>query len=339
MLWLLALACKEAPQDSAPTALCGGAQGEVPALPGDDSLRFNQVQALGTHNSYHLEPEAVFDPSHAYSHAPLAEQLGQHGVRQLELDVHWRDEGGFDVLHIPVLDQETSCLALEDCLCAVRDFSDANPGHMPLVIWIEPKDDVDALAEGYEPLAGHLLALDEVIRAVWPPERLIEPDEVRGSFPSLPEAIAAQGWPSLGAMRGRVLFALLDTGEARAEYVGDRPNLEGRAIFVDNDDLTDPSAAMFKIDDAIGDAELMRSAIDAGFVVTCNVDGPEDDDQTNAAQLAASLDIGAHFLSTNYPAPVEDRSYYAEIPGGQPARCNPVTAATGCEASEIEALP
>lgn len=339
MLWLLALACKEAPADSVASPLCGGEQGEIPSLPADDSLRFNQVQALGTHNSYHIEPDVLLDASLAFTHLPLADQLGSQGVRQLELDIHWRKTGGFDVLHLPAIDPNTTCLALEDCLCAVRTWSDEHPGHMPLVIWIEPKDDVDAISETYELLEGHMLALDDAIHAVFPPERLFEPDGLRGDAATLPEALAAHGWPTLGALRGKVLFALLDTGSPRDEYVAESPNLQGRAIFVNNDALDDPSAAMFKIDDAIGDAEFLSAAVAAGMVVTSNVDGVDEDDEHNEAQLAASLAIGAHFLSTNFPVPVEGRAYYAQIPDGHPARCNPVTAATGCASTDIEALP
>lgn len=338
MLFWLALACKDSPDDTAPPPFCGEEQGEVPVLPRDGELRFNHVQAMGTHNSYHLHPDTLLDASHDYTLPPLNEQADL-GVRQFELDVHRRNEGGFDVLHLPSIDPNTSCLAFEDCLCTLRSWSDANPGHLPLVVWIEPKDELDALSPDYEPMEGHLLELDEVIRAVFPPDRIVEPDEVRGDAADLPSAIAARGWPTLGEMRGKVVFALLDTGPARDEYVADSPNLAGRAIFPDNDSLEDPSAAMFKIDDAVGDAELIRSALALGFVVTSNVDSPEDDDATNTAQFEGSLATGPQFLSTNFPAPVEGRAYSARIPEGQPARCNPVTAPAACAPSDIEALP
>ena len=70
----------------------------------DDTLRLNQIQIIGTHNSYHaglpphektwLEKEnphaaAALD----YSHPPLTEQF-EAGVRQIELDVYADTEGG-----------------------------------------------------------------------------------------------------------------------------------------------------------------------------------------------------------------------------------------------------
>lgn len=62
----------------------------------DGQLRMNQIQVVGTHNSYHLErPEeekiyqdAMFDgentDKYQYSHAALDDQLEHQGVRSIE---------------------------------------------------------------------------------------------------------------------------------------------------------------------------------------------------------------------------------------------------------------
>ena len=66
--------------------------------------RFNQIQVIGSHNSYHIAPEAGVqqmlisrNPQRAqaldYSHRPLAEQLSKLGIRQVELDVYADPEG------------------------------------------------------------------------------------------------------------------------------------------------------------------------------------------------------------------------------------------------------
>jgi len=74
----------------------------------DGELRLNQVQARGTHNSYHLEPADPVDESHRYSHLPLGRQLAELGVRQVELDLHLRTGVGFEVFHLPGgVDEET----------------------------------------------------------------------------------------------------------------------------------------------------------------------------------------------------------------------------------------
>src|SRR5262245_394050 len=64
----------------------------------EDSLRLNQTQVIGSHNSYHAgmgKGEMQFlrlrDPKAAdsldYSHPPLAIQFDE-GVRQIEIDVY-----------------------------------------------------------------------------------------------------------------------------------------------------------------------------------------------------------------------------------------------------------
>ena len=67
----------------------------------DDCVRLNQIQVLGTHNSYHIAPVpamlAAIGPQSAdieYTHRPLTEQLSQLGIRQFELDVFADPVGG-----------------------------------------------------------------------------------------------------------------------------------------------------------------------------------------------------------------------------------------------------
>ena len=67
--------------------------------------RLNQIQVLGTHNSYHIAPTpAIYDLVASagqrraegldYSHRPLNEQLSKFGIREIELDVFADPKGG-----------------------------------------------------------------------------------------------------------------------------------------------------------------------------------------------------------------------------------------------------
>jgi len=71
----------------------------------DHCVRLNQVQVLGTHNSYKIQPAdslmqllrlflGPLADTLEYSHAPLAEQLESQGIRQIELDVFGDAAGG-----------------------------------------------------------------------------------------------------------------------------------------------------------------------------------------------------------------------------------------------------
>lgn len=343
LLLLTLIACKDnavgLDSDSAAPSVCPAATPGAPVEhPQDDTLRLNHAQALGTHNSFHVQPDALLDDSWAYTHVPLAEQLATQGVRQLELDFHLRDGGAFEVFHLPNIDAVSTCGALVDCLCEVWGWSVANPSHLPVMIWMEPKDDVDGLTDEYVEIAGHYEQLDEEVRAALG-ERLFTPDELRGSHDTLPEAVAAEGgWPTLGALRGRVIVSMLDGGAHREAYLEGAPALEGRALFVHADSVDDAFAATFKIDDPVGGAAQIGAALQAGFLVTSNVDGASGSDEENQARLEAALAVGSNFLSSDFPAPVDGRDYVAVIPGGTPARCNPVTAPEGCTSEAIEGL-
>jgi hypothetical protein len=143
-----------------------------------DTTRMNEVQVLGSHNSYHQPPvQQVLDTVRAlapdlvgeldYEHLPITEQLETYGVRQLELDVYpdpdggrfaerpaleivglptasgepALDEPGTKVLHIADLDFNTTCLTFVACLEEVQAWSDDNPDHLPIMILVEAKED------------------------------------------------------------------------------------------------------------------------------------------------------------------------------------------------------
>jgi len=266
---------------------CSGANGGT--IGDTEVLRLNHVQAKGTHNSYHVEPPEVLDPSFGYTHRSLDVQLSEQGVRQFELDVHLRQDEGFEVFHIPLIDEETTCRKLVDCLGVVKDWSDQNALHMPIMFWLEPKDeDADFLDDTLIPVFGHYDELEAEILSVFPKERILTPDDVRKNYATLPEAIAAEGWPTLGALRGKVLFSMLDSENHREAYTRHAPALEGRLLFADADEATDPYAALFKVNNAQSDGDEVRSLVAAGFIVTSNFDGFTQEDAANDARAEAS---------------------------------------------------
>ncbi|MFM2163466.1 MAG: hypothetical protein RLZZ383_2978 [Pseudomonadota bacterium] len=337
LLLLLAAACAP-PQDVDAQPTPDDTAGPSPYTH-DDVLRLNHVQALGTHNSYHQRSTPTLDASWAYDQPTLTDQLALHGVRQFELDVHLSEADGWQVFHIPNVDAGTSCRQFADCLAEIETWSDAHPWHLPIVIWIEPKDEeVDAFVPGLLPIAGQWDAFDAFLRETLPDGEIITPDEVRGDAPDLATAIAERGWPTLGSLRGRLLFSMLDSSAHRAEYLSGHPTLQGRAMFATADATTDAWSAVFKINDAVRDGASIAAALAQGFVTTSNVDGAASSDADNASSLAGALASGTHFLSSDFPGGAPDRAYDAAIPDGAPARCNPITAPPDCTAADVEAL-
>lgn len=149
------------------------------AEPAPKPLAMNDIQVVGSHNSFKAEiPAAVMariramEPRLAegldYYHLPLAEQLDA-GVRQLELDIFadpqggryaspkgatWAQEAGektgfdraamrkpgFKTFHIPDVDYLSTCVSLVQCLRQVNAWSLAHPDHLPIMITLNAAD-------------------------------------------------------------------------------------------------------------------------------------------------------------------------------------------------------
>ena len=308
--------------------LCSSACSSEPEgfeYPLDDLLRFNHLQAKGTHNSYHVAPDPFELAEWNYSHAPLGVQLADQGVRQFELDLNVNVfDDRFEVFHFINVDDSTTCFLFVDCLRDLKEWSDDNPAHHPLAIMLEIKDPYDA------DYAEHFFALFESeLLSVWPEERLVTPDLVRGDYGSLREAVATEGWPTLATLRGRALFFFLDTAEHRTYYTAGDTSLAGRPAFVVAD-TGKPYAAVTKQDDPIAGATAIAEAAAAGLLIRTRVDELGDNGPViDADRLAAALPSAAHFLSSDSPT-------LLTLPEGAPSRCNPVTAPEECTALAVE---
>ena len=296
-----------------------------------EPLRLNHLQALGTHNSYHLAPSASI-LAWRYSHRPLDEQL-EIGVRQFELDL-FRDAaaGDFDVYHLATIDQETNCPTLTDCLETMLVWSQAHPEHHPVVVLLEPKDTVSS-----EDAGEWLDALESIVSATWPRELVLSPDLVAREHGSLRAGLAAEGWPTIDALRGRTLFVLHTGGVLRDELVERGPN--GPLLFPDAmGDLAAEHAAFHSINDPIGRADAIAAAVELGHLVRTRADADNVEPTTNdVGRRDAALAGGAHLISTDWPEPASS-GYVVTIPGGTPSRCNPTHAPVGCTSTAIEDL-
>lgn len=372
---LLASACSSGTTDS------GEDTSAEPSseYPLDDDLRMNQVQAIGTHNSYHPAPVAEGLPPELtelsdvvdYRHEPLETQLDQLGVRQVELDV-WSDpeggryverpllaptgapatatepdwtEPGLKVFHIAQVDADTSCVLFVDCLGQLKDWSDANPGHMPIMVFVEIKD-VDffdtATNPPLEPWGpAEYDGLDAEIRSVLPDDQIITPDDVQGDAPTLESAVREEGWPTLGESRGKFFFVscnCLAEDRHRIDYVRSDGSLRDRVLFPTSRP-GNPDAAVVLADDPVaGEAEIM-DLVASGYMIRSRSDANTVEARvSDTRRREVAFASGAQYVSTDYPAPdpVISAEYSAQLPDGTPARCNPLNAPQNCTSHDIE---
>ena len=341
------------------------------AEPGSD-VRINQIQVIGTHNSYHagltpgvakllqrVNPKAFEELD--YSHGDLTAQF-DHGIRQVELDIFGDARGGrfahpfgatldgggaaafdpqglmskpgYKVMHVQDIDYVSNCQPFVGCLREIRAWSLAHPRHVPIFILVETKTDppipaVPGMASPEPFTAGALDALDAEIRSVFPATEMITPDQVRGGYATLPEAVARDGWPTLKAARGKLVF-LLDQSNVTATYVAGHPALAGRVLFT-NAEPGHPDAAFVEQND--GAPEAIAALVKQGYLVRTRSDSDTKEGRSGSTvQRDAALRSGAQIVSTDYPwyEPSRWTDYSVSLPDHAAVRCNPVNAPKAC---------
>lgn len=350
----------------------------------DKIVHLNQIQVIGSHNSYH----AGFAPSERkymetknpkalrsldYHHAPLGDQLSG-GVRQVEIDIfadpeggrfahpaivqavaaaglpadpdfdpkHEMDKPGFKVMHIQGVDERSTCHTFVACLNDVRTWSKQHPGHLPIFILVETKEDTPReLANAVKalPFTPQLFdAMDAEIRSVFKAEEIITPDDVRGDAATLVEAVKAGKWPTLAKARGRVVF-LMDQQHVGPIYSQGHPSLRGRILFTNA--IPDAPDAAF-IEQNNGSLEEINALVKQGYLVRTRTDESTEQARTNdTTRRDLALSSGAQMLSTDYPSsePSQWTKYSVGLPNGLVGRCNPVNKPAGCDDSLLEPVP
>lgn len=297
-------------------------------------LRMNQIQVIGSHNSYHAQPsEPLFSlvkeaypaaANWAYDHPALNVQL-ERGVRSFELDLYF-DPEAIKVLHVPRFDQNSTCNTLVDCATVLRDWSKAHRDHVPVIVLLELKED-DVPQSNIPVLPfdqAALIQLERSLNDVFAPEQLIRPDDVRGDAATLREAVTTTGWPKLDAMRGRFLFVLHTGGAAAENYTALHPGLKGATVFLQAHGDED-HAAIYVLNNPT-DPDITTRVKD-GFIVRTRADAnlkeAVDNDTT---RREAALASGAQIITTDFfeGSPHKETGYVVRIGKGQAARVNVV---------------
>ncbi|NHN85249.1 hypothetical protein GOB93_11430 [Acetobacter musti] len=360
----------------------------------DDGVRLNQIQIIGTHNSYRtdISPATLHwltkqNPKMAealdYRHTTIDRQL-DGGVRQLEIDIYADSQGGeyshprgpvwekqdgvtpdsdpmssaamqgtdFKVMHIVDVDQHSNCEPFRECLKIIGAWSKAHPGHLPVFVDLETKQDVP-FASAKRPFTKPEVftpatydRLDQEIRETIGADNILTPDTVRGNFRTLDEAVRKKGWPNLAEARGKIVF-LFDRPHDTARYVLNHPALRGRVIFT-NSKPGDPDGAFTEVNegfvgqkgngsaavDNASAAQMIPKLVKAGYLVRTRADANTMEARSgDTSRRDVAFASGAQIISTDYPSfePAAWHDYVVAFPGGLIARCNPVNAPKECD--------
>jgi len=304
-----------------------------PAIAPDvpEETPIDRLQFIASHNSYVLEPTGLqlfvidlVEPGTAatlrYGHEDLTTQL-EHGVRAFELDP--RNTGRrFTNSHVPLVANRSNAPDFELALRELDLWSDAHPGHAPIFVQLELKEDYRFL----DPFSG-----------AWDVEAVERLDEVVGDALGekliTPEAVAARGgWPTLAEARGRFLVYTDNNSDAAFEALG----TGGSSVFVGRED----GSAAFAIRNDPRDDDIAFLAA-TGVIVRTRADA---DLTTEGGGREAALGSGANLITTDFP-PGEPGpgGYIVRFDGGATVRLRPplseaaVAAAAEAAAAAAEA--
>jgi hypothetical protein len=360
---------------------CVCAQPVARVVDPDSSIRINQIQVIGTHNSYHAgllpgiaklmrQRDSEAFATLEYAHADLATQLS-NGIRQIELDIFADSKGGrfahplgqamvtqaglpadpdpypngvllkpgFKVMHIQDIDYVSNCQPFVACLQIVHAWSKAHPEHVPIFILVETKEGMPNAKIPWTATEPYTAAtfdeLDAEIRTVFSRDEMITPDQVRGHHRTLNKAVLKGGWPTLAQARGKVIF-LMDQARVSPAYLEGHPGLRGRVLFT-NATPGHPDAAFVEEND--GNPAKIALLVRQGYLVRTQADSDTVEARTNNTRRRDNaLNSGAQIVSTDYPQfePARWSGYTVALPGGSPARCNPVSGPPNCVDSMLE---
>lgn len=337
---------------------CSLPKEEVPREHADfDALSLNEVQYVGTHNSYKLHPDALMmqalvdadqaqakpradEPTRAhalsYGHLPLETQL-ELGMRLFELDLqlagsgpsidlqeHYTKQYGAkepldggvlparfepdEVLVYHGLDDfRSSCYKLTECLLVFRNWSRANPQHLPVVIYLEAKYQTHCLgSEGKECPDAQRMAqpfdrqawerIERHVRSMIGEQKIVRPGDLLLPDNNLRQSIMAKGWPKIGELRGKFLFVIAAADDRAKDTYSEiddpllftfRPADHPDASFVIEFDPFSP-----KIE------EIIEAGLIASTYADYRLEEARNDDTKKRDRLFSA---GAQMISTDFP--------------------------------------
>ena len=308
--------------------------------PVDVNVHINQIQVIGSHNSYHAgltpgvgkmikaqNPKAFDDLD--YQHGTLTTQL-DHGIRQVELDIYADAKGGryahpfganfapggqaafdpdgvmkkpgFKVMHLQDLDYVSNCQPFIACLTELRAWSKAHPDHTPLFVLVETKTQ------------GPIPGVPMVTPEPFTPEVLDALDaEVASVFPAderiTPDQVrgAHKTLPEAVADGG---WPTIRQARGKTVFLLDQTNVTANYIaghpalagrvLFTNGKPGDADAAFVEEND--GPPGLITKLVKEGYLVRTRSDADTHEGRSgDTTHRDAALSDGAQIISTDYP--------------------------------------
>ena len=309
-------------------------------LHAQENLSINQIQVIGSHNSY---KEAIEQPlmdfmlksnpkvqELDYAHLPISEQLDM-GLRGLELDVLYDPKGGrytrpkglellglqgkatqpydtsnlikpgFKVFHVPDIDFRSSCLTFKACLSTIKEWSEVHPNHLPIIITINPKTSGIDLPGFTEVLPFDEQVLNSLDQEIM---QIIESEKL------ITPGLVRGKYPTLRAAILKQGWPNLEDARGKLLFVLDAGKTItqqyigigdfNRPMFVDVE-KDHPQAGFFIKNNPIKQEKEIRALVEQGFMVRTRSDANTREARNgDQSRFEAAIRSGAQLISTDY---------------------------------------
>jgi len=193
----------------------------------EDGVKLNEIAILGTHNSYQRLATAetrfamnIIDTitfkkaglnTFDFEMDTLTEQL-EMGVRNVEIDIETLDKDDkieFKVTHNSIVDNASSAYDFTKALQEIKMWSDNNPGHIPVIVIVEPKSFVIEINGMKKFSLEYAKELDKIVEETLG-DSLLTPEDMLRDYQSFKEMRENDDWISLKEAQGKILVLLHD---------------------------------------------------------------------------------------------------------------------------------
>lgn len=298
-----------------------------------DGLKLNEIAILGTHNSYQRLATAetrfamkIIDTitfkktgldTFDFEMDTLTEQL-EMGVRNLEIDIETLDKDGkieFKVTHNSIIDNASNAYDFEMALKEIKMWSDNNPGHVPVIIIVEPKSFVVEVGGMHKFSLDYAKEVDRLVAETLG-NTLLTPADMLRDYASFKEMRENDDWISLDEAKGKVLVLLHDC-DVTESYIALDESIRTQKMFpmLRYDDRNETYTSFILENDPTRANERKTESIDeCNLIVRTRADAyPEYSEE----RYAAAESCGSQILTTDYPEKINGDEAHTYSFGGK----------------------
>lgn len=182
-----------------------------------DHIAYNKVIMKASHNSYNRDEQPVssqllWNPIISPFMGPLTYQ---RSCSALELDIWQKGDGDWQwkVHHTQPVGDEGK--AFSTYLQDLNTWSTHNPGHRPISIFIDLKNDPNSSANKN----NFPKEIDNYITKFIPRTKFCTPKDIMNGEKTLIDGVKTHGWPTIGQLKGKFIICFTSPSDLKEYYL------------------------------------------------------------------------------------------------------------------------